>query len=61
MVDKNGKGDASVDVSGAEAAKGLMGFVGRGLSLVIHADPDDEKTDPSGSSGARVTCAAFKP
>ncbi|MBI4971668.1 MAG: superoxide dismutase family protein [Candidatus Omnitrophica bacterium] len=27
-----------------------------GTSLVIHAGPDDEKTDPSGNSGARVAC-----
>ena len=60
-VDKNGKGNASVDVTGAEAAKGLKAFLGKGLALVIHADPDDEKTDPTGGSGARVACAAFKP
>ena len=61
-VDKNGKAATTVDVTGAEAAKGLKAFVGaRGMSLVIHADPDDEKTDPTGSSGARVACAVFKP
>ena len=27
-----------------------------GTALVIHADPDDEKTDPSGNSGARIAC-----
>jgi Cu-Zn family superoxide dismutase len=60
-VNKDGKGDAKVDVTGAEAAKGLKAFLGRGMALVIHADADDEKTDPTGSSGARVACAAFKP
>ena len=29
-------------------------------SLVIHADPDDEKTDPSGNSGARVVCGVIE-
>ena len=29
-------------------------------ALVIHADPDDEKTDPSGNSGARVVCGVIE-
>ena len=28
-----------------------------GASIVIHANPDDYKTDPSGNSGARIACA----
>jgi superoxide dismutase, Cu-Zn family len=27
-----------------------------GTALVIHAQPDDQRTDPSGNSGARVAC-----
>lgn len=30
-----------------------------GTSLVIHADADDYKTDPSGNSGARIACAVL--
>ncbi|MCC6346279.1 MAG: superoxide dismutase family protein [Nitrospirales bacterium] len=30
-----------------------------GTSLVIHAGPDDEMTDPSGSSGARIACGVI--
>ena len=30
-----------------------------GSALVIHADPDDNRTDPSGNSGARIACAAL--
>ncbi len=31
-----------------------------GAALVIHANPDDYKTDPSGASGARIACGVFK-
>jgi superoxide dismutase, Cu-Zn family len=31
-----------------------------GTSLIIHADPDDEKTDPAGNSGARVACGGLE-
>lgn len=30
-----------------------------GTSLVIHAQPDDEKTNPSGNSGDRLFCAVI--
>jgi superoxide dismutase, Cu-Zn family len=30
-----------------------------GTSLVIHAKPDDYKTDPSGNSGDRIACAVI--
>jgi len=29
---------------------------GRGTSIVVHAAADDEKTDPTGNSGARIAC-----
>ncbi len=32
-----------------------------GTALVIHARPDDERTDPSGASGDRVACAVLAP
>jgi len=32
---------------------------GNGTSLVIHAGPDDEVTDPSGNSGARIACGVI--
>jgi len=30
-----------------------------GTALVIHADQDDEKTDPAGNSGARIACGVI--
>jgi len=35
-------------------------FRSGGTSLIVHADPDDEKTDPAGNSGARVACGVIE-
>ena len=37
----------------------LLGGLGR--SLVIHASPDDEWTQPDGKSGPRIACAELSP
>ena len=34
-------------------------LVGDGSALLVHADPDDNKTDPSGNSGARIACGVI--
>ena len=34
---------------------------GDGSALVVHAQPDDNKTDPSGNSGDRIACAVIAP
>lgn len=57
------RADVTVEVAGAEARIGLRTFLGLGqggLALVIHANLDDEVTDPSGNSGARIACAVLQ-
>lgn len=53
-------GDGSVTVSAASAGGVLHGADGLldtdGAAVVVHADPDDYRTDPSGNSGRRIAC-----
>ena len=41
----------------APGAKGRVISDRDGASFIIHAMPDDERTDPTGNSGARLACA----
>jgi Cu-Zn family superoxide dismutase len=52
-VGADGKGTATDTAKGVKLADLVAG---QGTTLVIHADPDDEKTDPAGNSGARIAC-----
>ena len=45
-------------MDGISIGKGPGNIVGRGL--IIHADPDDYKTQPTGNAGARVACGVIK-
>ena len=57
-VAANGVLGATVVVSGANMASLLDAD---GSALVIHAAADDNMTDPSGNSGARIACAVITP
>lgn len=43
---------------GTDGAHSLFGP--NGTALVIHAKPDDHKTDPSGNSGDRIACGVVR-
>lgn len=35
-------------------------FDADGSALIVHQDPDDQRTDPSGNSGARIACGVIE-
>jgi Cu-Zn family superoxide dismutase len=55
-ITANRSGAATVDTT--LAGMSLASLNGKGL--VVHAQPDDEKSDPAGNSGARVACGVVK-
>ena len=55
--DGRAKVDAMLDV--ITVAAGPASVVGRGL--IVHADPDDFKTQPTGNAGARIACGVIRP
>ena len=56
-ADASGRAVASFSVTGVTVAPGPTSIVGR--ALVVHKDPDDYKTQPTGNSGARVACGVI--
>ena len=59
-IQANASGVAKVDVTsaGLSTAAGRADSI-RGRALVVHAQSDDEKSDPAGNSGARVACGVI--
>ena len=59
IVKDDGTGELTVPVSVARADFEARVFDADGTAIVIHAGPDDYKTDPSGNSGGRIACGVF--
>ena len=55
---KNGRAKLDVTLDGISIGSGPGNIIGRGL--IIHADPDDYKTQPTGNAGARIACGVIK-
>lgn len=57
-IGKDGRGTVTYPLKGGSIDALLDSD---GSALVIHAKPDDQKTDPSGDSGDRIACGVFTP
>ena len=56
--DGSGNSNASFDLDIVTVDAGPSSVVGRGL--IVHVQPDDYKTQPTGNAGARSACAVIK-
>lgn len=57
IVAADGTGEISFDMAGTTLRGGNHPVMDDdGAAVIVHADPDDYRTDPSGNSGARIAC-----
>jgi len=57
-ADANGAVEVRFPIRGITIGEGATDIVGRGL--IVHAQPDDYKTQPTGNAGARIACAVIQ-
>ena len=58
-IGRSGAGTVSVTLPGSRDAVLSRLFDADGTAVVVHASPDDYRSDPSGNSGARVACGVL--
>ena len=56
-ADTNGVAKFSFESTGIAVGTGATDVVGKGL--IVHRDPDDYKTQPTGNAGPRLACAVI--
>lgn len=60
-VESDGSADTTLLLDAELLHPGVLSIVGPpATALVIHAKPDDQRTDPSGNSGDRVVCGVVR-
>ena len=56
-ADASGTASTTFTAPGLSIGSGEADIVGKGL--IVHADPDDYTTQPTGNAGARIACAVI--
>ena len=57
-ADEKGNARIEQDLDIITVAPGPASIIGRGV--IVHADPDDYKTQPTGNAGARLACGVIQ-
>jgi Cu-Zn family superoxide dismutase len=61
LVEADGSADTTFAIPASLLAEGPGSMIGTPKrAIVIHAEPDDLKTDPSGESGSRIVCGVIE-
>lgn len=58
VADSYGEANLTVELDAITVGSGAADVVGKGV--IVHKDPDDFKTQPTGNSGARVACGVIR-
>jgi Cu-Zn family superoxide dismutase len=55
---KNGRANIQAEVDQISVRPGAASIIGR--AVVVHADPDDYKSQPAGNAGPRIACGVIR-
>jgi len=57
-ANKAGRANVQIELDQLSLRPGPGNIIGRGV--IVHAGPDDYKTDPTGNAGARIACGVIR-